>query len=131
MSFTRLDYDCCAYAKDLQESTTPLEYLMYKGKYENCKNCPDNTNNLDFCTKVDIESELRNQTRFSSKCPTKKYDPSKPFVGAKTTNPHICDWARNSGLKKPTGPGFDDSKLGRNCCPTNKVEPVEQDQNKN
>ena len=26
-----------AYAKDLQESTTPLEYLMYKGKYEKQK----------------------------------------------------------------------------------------------
>ena len=35
MSFTRLDYDGCAYAKELQESTSPLEYLMYKGKYEN------------------------------------------------------------------------------------------------
>ena len=30
MSFTRLDYDKCAYAKDLEESTTPLEYLLFK-----------------------------------------------------------------------------------------------------
>lgn len=121
MSFTRLDYDCCAYAKDLQESTTPLEYLMYRGKFENCKKCPDNTNNLDFGIKVDVENELRNQTRYSTKCPSKKYDPTKPFPAAKTTNPHVCERIP-SGLKKPTGPGYDDSKLGRSCCPKSQEE---------
>ena len=120
MSFTRLEYDNCAYAKELQESTTPLEYLMYKGKYENCKHCPDNTNNIEFGVKVDVENELRNTTRYSSRCPSKKYDPTKPFQAAKTTNPHICDFNRDSGLKKPTGPGYDDSKLGRACCPKKK-----------
>ena len=56
MSFTRLDYDNCAYAKELEQSTSSLEYLMYKGKYENCKNCPDNDNLLDLGVKTDIES---------------------------------------------------------------------------
>ena len=46
-------------AKDLQESTSPLEYLMYKGKYENCKECPDHANNLNFVVKTEVESELR------------------------------------------------------------------------
>ena len=59
MSFTRLEYDTCAYAKELQESTTPLEYLMFRGKYENCKNCPDNTNNLEFGMKVDNETFIK------------------------------------------------------------------------
>jgi hypothetical protein len=116
MSFTRLDYDTCAYAKDLQESTTPLEYLMFKGKFENCKQCPDYTNNIDFGVKADVESELRNQNRYTSKCPSNKYDPTKPFAGAKTTNPHVCERIP-SGLKKPTCVGYDASKLGRACCP--------------
>ena len=38
---------------------------------------------------INKESELRNQTRFSSKCPTQKYDPTKPFTAVKSTNPHI------------------------------------------
>ena len=118
MSFTRLDYDTCAYAKDLQESTSPLEYLMYKGKYENCKECPDHANNLNFVVKTEVESELRNQTRFSSKCPTQKYDPTKPFTAVKSTNPHVCERVP-SGLKKPTGPGYDASTLGRGCCVKN------------
>ena len=121
MSFTRLDYDNCAYAKELEQSTSSLEYLMYKGKYENCKNCPDNDNLLDLGVKTDIESELRNQTRYSSKCPTEKYDPTKPFKAVKTTNPHVCERV-SSGLKKPTGPGYDASKLGRACCPKTQEE---------
>ena len=120
MSFTRLDYDNCAYAKELEQSTGSLEYLMYKGKYENCKKCPDNTNLLDLAVKTDIESELRNQTRLSSKCPDKKYDPKKPFKAAKTTNPVVCDRIP-SGLSRPVNCGFTSSKLARECCPP-KVE---------
>jgi hypothetical protein len=115
MSFTRLDYDGCAYAKELQESTSPLEYLLYKGKYENCTNCPDYTNTIKFGPKADIESELRNQTRFTSKCPSNKYDPTKPFISTRTTNPVRCDRIE-SGLKKPTGPGYDPTNLGNNSC---------------
>jgi len=118
MSFTRLDYDTCAYAKELEQSTSSLEYLMYKGKYENCKNCPDNDNLLDLGVKTDIESELRNQNRLSSKCPDKKYDPKKPFEAARTTNPVACDRIP-SGLSKPTNCGFDAGKLATECC-TNK-----------
>ena len=50
MSFNRLNYDNCAYAKTLQESTSPLEYNLFMGKYENKKQCPEGkfTNNLPF-----------------------------------------------------------------------------------
>ncbi len=106
MSFTRLDYDKCAYAKELEQSTGSLEYFMFKGKYENNKQCPDHTNNIDLVVKTDIESELRNQTRLSSKCPDKKYDPKKNFKGVKTTNPLLCERIP-SGLAKPSNCGFD------------------------
>ena len=31
MSFNRLPYDSCAYAKTLQQSTDPLDYNLFKG----------------------------------------------------------------------------------------------------
>ena len=114
MSFTRLDYDCCAYSKDLKESTSPLEYALYKGKFENCTNCPDNTNNLEFGKRAAMESEIKNITRNATKCPDKKYNPMAPFNNEKTTNPVACDRIP-SGLKK-TGTGLKDLELGINNC---------------
>ena len=120
MSSTRLDYDTCAYAKTLEESTSPLEYLMFKGKYENCKSCPSgDNNNLDFGVKTDIESELRNQTRYTTKCPSKKYDPSKPMTLPSFTPARVCEGIHSitpNNIRKPTNNGIDTSKLGRNCC---------------
>ena len=74
MSFNRLDYDKCAYAKSLEESTTPLEYWLFLGKYENCTQCPKGccTNNLDLSVRTEVESELWNIDRVSTKCPSKK-----------------------------------------------------------
>ena len=115
MSFTRLDYDCCAYSKDLKESTSPLEYWLYKGKYENCKNCPDNTNNIEFGAKADVENELWNLTRSATKCPSKKYDPASKFKHVNTTNPVACDRIP-SGLA-PTGIGYNPDNFGLNHCP--------------
>ena len=34
MSSNRLIYDKCSYAIELKESTSPLDYYLYKGKYE-------------------------------------------------------------------------------------------------
>ena len=57
MSFNRLPYDNCAYAKQLQESVTPMEYSLFRGKYENCKQCPvgSYTNVLDFTVRANVE----------------------------------------------------------------------------
>ena len=38
MSSNRLMYDTCAYKRNW-ESTTPLDYNLYAGKYENCSKC--------------------------------------------------------------------------------------------
>ena len=78
MSFTRSQYDSCAYAKDIQESTSPLEYYLFTGKYENCKQCPVGkfTNNLPFGPKTDVESDLFGITREQTRCPEKKYNPN-------------------------------------------------------
>ena len=54
MSFNRLSYDSCAYSKNLQQSTDPLEYNLFKGKFESCNSCPvgDFTSNLDLGTLI-------------------------------------------------------------------------------
>lgn len=123
MSSNRLSYDKCAYAKEVEQSTSPLDYQMFKGKYENCKKCAkgDHANVLDFGTRTEVESELRNQTRSNSNCPSKKYNPKKAFKGAKLTHPGVCDinvLALNT-IGRPTGPGYDVSKLAADSCSKN------------
>ena len=111
MSFTRLDYDSCAYAKALEESKSPLDYNLYMGKYENEKQCPvgDFTNNLEFGAKTDLESELRGQTRLGSKCPSKKFNPNTKVNKPNFSPPTMCDHVHHltrSGLKRPETDGL-------------------------
>ena len=117
MSFNRLRYDTCAYAKSLEESTNPLEYTLYKGKFENTKQCPvgNFTNNLPFGSRADIESELYGLTRQESKCPDKKFNPNNPSPKADFTPPRVCDniyYITPTNMKMPTSNGFDNKKLG-------------------
>ena len=74
-SFNRPIYDNCATQKYYYESTSPLKYRLYHGAHENCNKC---TYKKQFWTPyelVDIESELRNQTRPLSDCPQFQYNP--------------------------------------------------------
>jgi hypothetical protein len=94
MSSNRLIYDDCAYAKRIQESTTPLNYHLFTGKYENCYQCPSKINAptiLPFGHRADVESELNNQTRLATLCPSKKYNPCTSFQGYKTNPPFLCE----------------------------------------
>ena len=72
----RLLYDNCEYQKKLSESTTPLYYQLYGGKFVNDQNCMNRTKHFwkpyDL---VDYESELWNITRHNSRCPQFKYNP--------------------------------------------------------
>jgi hypothetical protein len=113
-SSNRLIYDNCAYQKSLYESTSPLVYRLYEGNFENCQKClhKDFIRPFDL---VDIESELRNQTRFTSKCPQQKYNPgctksktctstfdrTNPIVYA----PEVCPIVYNN-IPKQCGPGY-------------------------
>ena len=82
MSSNRLIYDECAYKKSLEESISPLKYMMYPGKYDNDSKCRiefglvgGNGVSLFCGNLVDLESDLRGQTRLNSNCPTKMYSP--------------------------------------------------------
>jgi len=118
MSFNRLNYDNCAYAKTLQESTGSLEINLYLGKFENKKQCPVGkfTNNLQFGIRADVESDLWGVIRPDSRCPEKKYDPSAPRVkNSDNTPPRVCDtiyYITPTNMKMPTSNGFDNKKLG-------------------
>ena len=83
MSSNRLSYDSCAYQKNLQQSTSPLDYMLYNGKYENSAKCRiefgvvgGNGVSLFSGNLVDLESELRGQTRLASLCPKSMYNPN-------------------------------------------------------
>jgi hypothetical protein len=82
MSSNRLIYDSCAYQKELQQSTDPLKYALYTGKFENSAKCRiefgqvgGNGVSLFNGNLVDLESDLRGQTRQASICPCSKYSP--------------------------------------------------------
>lgn len=92
-SQTRNISDDCAYKQRLHESTSPLLYNINPIAYESCTKChmaypgfigalggqgfgigPD---------RVDIDSDLRGQTRLLTNCPTHKYNPySYKYCGA-------------------------------------------------
>ncbi|AYV78696.1 MAG: hypothetical protein Edafosvirus25_10 [Edafosvirus sp.] len=76
-SSNRQKYDNCAYQKRLYESTSPLKYQLYEGKFENCGKCLYDKFWRPFDL-VDVESELRNQNRPLSQCDQFKYNPNCP-----------------------------------------------------
>jgi hypothetical protein len=121
MSFNRLSYDSCAYSKTLQQSIDPLEYNLFKGKFESCTTCSvgDYTNNLDFGIRSEIESDLKGQSRVGSKCPSEKFpnnaNTASPFTPAITCQ-GIYDITPNN-LVKPTTNGLKDiNSYGQNVC---------------
>ena len=83
MSSNRLKYDTCAYKKNLDQSVGPLSYVMNPMKYENCNKCRMELgivggNNVSQIkgNLVDLECDLRGQTRAASLCPDKHYHPN-------------------------------------------------------
>ena len=83
MSSNRLMYDTCAYKERIDESVSPLAYVTNPIKYENCNKCRmelgivggSNVSNIRG-NLVDLENDLRGQTRSLSQCPSRKYNPN-------------------------------------------------------
>lgn len=82
-SFTRTSSDQCALDHKLSESIQPFNHTTDSNVVENSSAClpsqsPYMFNNFHSVPNkvVDIESDLRGQTRLISKCPTKQYNPS-------------------------------------------------------
>jgi hypothetical protein len=93
MSFNRLKYDSCAYEKKIKESVSPSHYMLDPIRFENCNKCrPEfgvvgGTNvSLERKNLVDVESDLRGQTRKASQCPSQLYQPECKSGQKKSTN---------------------------------------------
>ena len=109
-------YDTCSYQKDLYESTAPLSYQLYQGKFESCNKCIADRFYVPYQAEiVDVESELKNITRPLSDCDQFKYSPmctrsglclstfdrSVPIVLA----PEVCPIVYNN-IPRQTNPGY-------------------------
>lgn len=75
MSFNKAKYDTCTYQNELNRNVGILQYILDVNNYENNKKCRHEFgwlagNNVSHIkgSLVDLESELRNQTRYVSKC---------------------------------------------------------------
>lgn len=97
MSFNRTIYDDCAYAKRLNDNQNVLYYNLDANKHYNC-----NQKRIDFGVVggndvsqssenlVDLESDLRNQTRLYSRCPRRKYRPTCDVYSCGNVNGYPC-----------------------------------------
>lgn len=120
MSSNRLIYDQCAYATELKESTSQIDYNIFVDKYENSKQCPvgDFTNILDFSSRVDVENELQGITRNNSKCPGQKFDPNAEFKVPAFTPPNMCSsiyYITPSNLSRPNSSMLNTNNLETFC----------------
>lgn len=85
-SLTRGIHDDCAYKQRLHESTSPLSYVINPMAYESCSKChmgyPGFIGSLGGNgfgigpDRVDIDSDLRGQTRLQSRCASHLYNPT-------------------------------------------------------
>lgn len=89
MSASRLIYDRCAVSESAKASMRPMNYMLYPGKFVRNEPCRIRSgvvggNNVSLYNGnlVDLESNLRGQTRQASYCSKLKYQPSCMFPGS-------------------------------------------------
>lgn len=114
-SSNRLIYDACYDQKRTFESTEPLSYQIDINKFENCARCKsDRIYYRQDPQLVDIETELRNQTRPLSGCDNFKYTPNCKRSGMCISTfdkipivpaPELCPIVYNN-IRRHTGPGY-------------------------
>ena len=80
MSSNRLIYDTCAYKHELSQSVGPLQYVLNPIKFENANKCRMELGVVGGTAVshvkgnlVDLETDLRGQTRRQTKCPSRLY----------------------------------------------------------
>ena len=98
-----------------------LEYNLFRGKFENCQQCPvgDHTNILEFGSRADTESELYGITRPGTKCPSLKFDPNVEFKNPDFSAARMCEniyYITPNNLVKPTTNLLNERNLGLNSC---------------
>ena len=135
MSFNRPRYDNDAYTADLRQSLAPMHYQLYHGAHVNGTRCNPVLPKQHY-SQVDVESDLSGRNRFHARTMEKLVHPDGyvSLTGAGhaistfdprahvNVNPAVCPNVTkhlifNSGIKRPTNPGYvvPDQKLS--CSP--------------
>ena len=85
MSLNRMTYDDCQYRRELKENVSILGYVLDPNRFENTNKCRHELGIIGGSTVshvtgnlVDVDSELRGQTRFMTKCGNNAYAPPAP-----------------------------------------------------
>lgn len=78
----RLSYDSCAYQQTLNQSVSPLSYVLDPVKYNHCDKCRMEVGIVGGTAVshisgnlVDLENDLRGQNRPNTHCPAYKWVP--------------------------------------------------------
>ena len=117
MSSNRLIYDKCAYDTTIKESTSSLNYNLYKGKYEKAKPCAvgNYSNIIETPIRAEIENELYGLNRQGTLCPTLKYDPFKNYKSPNLSPNRMCEniyYITPNNLEKPKTNMLNERNLG-------------------
>ncbi len=100
MSFNQLHYDTCNYTRNLKENVSILGYMLAPFRYEHEKKCRHELGLIGGTAvshiqgnMVDLESELRGQTRYLTKCEKGKPKPLEydPVISNDKTKPIETD----------------------------------------
>ena len=103
MSSNRLRYDTCAYKTEITQSSNTLNYVLDPMKYENCNKCRmelgiigGNEVSQIKGNLVDLENDLRGQTRLNSRCPSNKYQwqPNSGIIGDEEVKPRNISYPK-------------------------------------
>jgi hypothetical protein len=94
----RLTYDSCAYVQSLNQSVSPLSYVLDPIRYEHCNKCRPELGIVGGTAVshvkgnlVDLENDLRGQNRPSTHCPEYKHLPrGDGFVQGKEYIKPVC-----------------------------------------
>lgn len=94
MSFNHLSDDHCTYSRRLKENVSILGYTMSPYRFEHKNKCRHELGLVGGTAvshvqgnMVDLESDLRGQTRYSTKCVNRQYHPvpaGQPITNDKT-----------------------------------------------
>lgn len=121
MSSNRLIYDTCAYETDMSQSVDMLSYILDPTKHYRCEPCRPELgivggNNVSLIkgNLVDLENDLRGQTRYNTRCPIKKNSWMTDEKGAISITGELC----KKDLK------IDTSKTHLPPCQMIRYEPV-------
>lgn len=96
MSFNRTKYDTCSYKQNLQENVSTLSYILSPMYFEHKDKCRHQLGLIAGTSvshikgnMVDLDSELRGQTRYISKCGGNMYVPTDDGIIKNDKTPPI------------------------------------------